>query len=100
MKASDLLQASGVFDMISECCRGGIDADWYMFGSAAKGTPLPNDIDILCVAKTSADLPNVWGICETYLLRAPIHLRTLSRENEASLGFIKRCAAVALHKTE
>lgn len=96
MKTSDLLRAAGVHEMISACRECGVSADWYIFGSASRVGTLPNDIDILCVVQNSEETGRVWRTCESYLLRAPIHLRTLSTESEWRLDFIKRSAAVAL----
>ncbi|TIV14733.1 MAG: nucleotidyltransferase domain-containing protein, partial [Mesorhizobium sp.] len=86
MKSRSLLQAAGVFEMIFACRVAGICSDWYVFGSVARGAQLPSDIDILCIVQKPGDVSAVYRASEVHLLRAPIHLRILSVENEASLN--------------
>lgn len=86
--------------MMFACRVLGICSDWYVFGSVAKGAHCPSDIDILCIVRGSGDISVIYRVCEVYLLRAPIHLRVLSVDNEVSLDFIKRCSAVLLPNRE
>jgi predicted nucleotidyltransferase len=92
----DLLRRAGVFEMIDKCRRSNIEAEWFVFGSVSRGNVLPNDIDILCVAESSESLSEIWHVCEDHLLRAPIHLRVLSSENEIVFNFKEKCCAIAL----
>ena len=91
-----ILHESGVHDMIQFALNKGVSAEWYVFGSVSRGETSPKDIDILCILKSSTQISKVWQICEPHLLRAPIHLRTLSVKNEKSLNFIRRTSAIAI----
>ena len=89
----NILRSAGVVEMISDCNAAGISAEWLVFGSVARGKPLPEDIDLLCLVESYDHRAKIVFVCEAFLLSAPIHLRILSRQDEARLRFIERSDA-------
>lgn len=96
MISGDDVYLVGVFKMIKECQDIGLDADWYIFGSASREDTIPADIDILCLVETYDVGRVISKAVNSHLLRSPIDLRILSREDEGRLDFIRRTGSICL----
>ncbi|MGO6926129.1 nucleotidyltransferase domain-containing protein [Rhizobium ruizarguesonis] len=96
MISGDNVYFAGVFQMIRECRDIGLNAEWYIFGSACRGDTIPADIDILCLVDTYEVGREISEAVSSHLLRSPIDLRILSREDESRLDFKRRTGSVRL----
>ncbi len=96
MISGDDVYFVNVFEMIKECRDIGLDADWYVFGSASREDRMPADIDILCLVETYEVGRVISKAVNSHLLRSPIDLRILSREDEGRLNFIQRTGSIWL----
>lgn len=80
-----------IADKIGPVCTG---SEWYLFGSVARGSSLPSDIDlmILCVDDLQSD--TLRGAIDQDALTLPIHLCLLTFDEAAEIN------AVQLQKAE
>ncbi len=93
MNGNDILVRAGVDAMMIACAGLKAELTWYVFGSVLIDELSPGDIDILCVAPDASVLGGVQKACEEHLLKAPIHLRLLTSDQEHELNFICRTNA-------
>lgn len=96
MISGDNVYFAGVFQMIGQCRDIKLDAEWYIFGSASREDLIPADIDILCLVDTYEVGKEISKAVNSHLLRNPIDLRILSREDESRLDFKRRTGSVRL----
>jgi predicted nucleotidyltransferase len=96
MISGDDVYFVGVFNMIRECQDNGLNADWYIFGSASREDTIPADIDILCLVETYETGREISKAVNGHLLRSPIDLRILSREDEGKLDFLRRTCCICI----
>jgi len=65
-------------------------ADWYLFGSSARGHKCAGDIDLLIVHDEAVYGASFRKELATLCMSLPIHLTILTRAEERELSFIAR----------
>lgn len=75
-----------IAEQISQECIG---SEWYLFGSVARGSATPSDIDlmILCVDNGQADA--LRNLIDQDVLALPIHLSLLTFEEAEEINAVK-----------
>lgn len=96
MSLTEILTFAGFFKMKSVSRSIDAELSWYVFGSVLKGQSSPSDIDVLCVTPDSSVSIQVYHCCHDCLMKAPIHLRVLTKKQEKVLKFIETVAAMKL----
>lgn len=98
MILDDDVYFAGVSEMLEACRDLDLEADWYIFGSAARGDEMPADIDVLCVVDSYEVGRAIKRAVDVFLLGNPIDLRILSRVDEAELDFIRTTKSSRIEK--
>ena len=80
-------------DLDAGCNAAGVRARWYLFGSYARGSSTPKDIDVLALTDESSHISILLLIAEPTLLLLPIHLTVMTKADERRRNFIKRTGA-------
>lgn len=85
------------FEEIREAC-GNSDGEtrWFIFGSAARGVPAPNDVDLLLVSDNGTVAIEARRKIRHILKRNPVELIVMSSDEERELSFVERVGALRI----